>query len=389
MLNLKLYTYKNNKTLREYIRVTDTINVITFAEIDNMIDDNNYIVDISSIVEGLKTINNKGLTFNIEQNIVKLYSNFNVKFCVIEKLADFVLENLIFMFSEKEKLYEDVDDKNEELKDDNPIIEKLKVKDLTEEQIDDLIHKLNSKLIGHIGFKNSFEKHLKEFRLFNKIGEHKILSLFIFGTSGIGKTEVARILHKLLAPSEKMIKISFGNYSSQGALNSLIGSPRGYIGSEDGELNTKLDNSRSTVILIDEFEKADKSVINFFLELLEEGKYTDMLGQEHNLDGYIIIFTSNLTEEGIKEKIVPEFINRLNYKVKFNFLNEEDKLKYLNSRVNELVEKFNKINDKKITEKSKKLFNDINVSKYNSIRDIEQEIKKKFIDVVEDIEKSD
>ena len=103
MLNLKLYTYKNNKTLREYIRVTDTINVITFAEIDNMIDDNNYIVDISSIVEGLKTINNKGLTFNIEQNIVKLYSNFNVKFCVIEKLADFVLENLIFMFSEKEK----------------------------------------------------------------------------------------------------------------------------------------------------------------------------------------------------------------------------------------------------------------------------------------------
>lgn len=101
------------------------------------------------------------------------------------------------------------------------------------------------------------------------------------------EVQQARLFHQKLAADEPMIKINFGNYSAQDALNSLIGSPRGYIGSNKGELPDKLMRSRSKVILIDEFEKASKPVYNFFLQLLEEGKFTDSLGREYDLDKYL------------------------------------------------------------------------------------------------------
>lgn len=90
-------------------------------------------------------------------------------------------------------------------------------------------------------------------------------------TSGVGKTETARILSDLLAPGQPLPKINFGNYSSNDSLNSLIGSPRGYIVSEDGELTLKIEASESGVILIDEFEEANPAVWNLFLDLLESG----------------------------------------------------------------------------------------------------------------------
>lgn len=392
MLNLTLHTYKDNKSLIQFIQKTENefTKFITFGEVDDTLSvDTKYYVDITSLIEGIQRINERSFNLNIEQSIVKLFKQNDVIFIIKEELSDFASKNYIYLFRNIEKLCEDVVDDAGDLQEmKNSEQEIRKINSFTESEMNELIDKFNSMLIGHTGFKIGFEKHLREFRLFNQIGEHKILSLFIFGTSGIGKTEVARILHKLIAPSEKMIKINFGNYTSQGAINSLIGSPRGYIGSEDGELNLKLDKSKSNVILIDEFDRADKAVANFFLELLEDGKYTDMLGKEHNLDGYIIIFTSNLSDDEIKQNIVPAFLNRINYKVKFNFLNETDKQKYLNYRISDLINKFNEKNDAKLDDEAKAIFNNINVSKYNSIRDIEQEVKKKFIDIVDNIEKN-
>lgn len=71
----------------------------------------------------------------------------------------------------------------------------------------------------------------------------------------MGKSEFASMLKNQLKPNTSLVKINFGNYSSQDALNSLIGSPRGYIGSEEGELSSKIIKSRAGVILCDEFEK--------------------------------------------------------------------------------------------------------------------------------------
>ena len=137
---------------------------------------------------------------------------------------------------------------------DNPNKDVNRIIDLTPEDLDAFMTSFDIKLYGHEKFKKEFHNLVNTFRVFNKIGEHNILSLFLMGESGIGKTEVARTLHQCLGGRRKLAKINFGNYSSKDALNSLIGSPRGYIGSESGELFMKVKESDTGVILIDEFE---------------------------------------------------------------------------------------------------------------------------------------
>ena len=188
---------------------------------------------------------------------------------------------------------------------------------------------MNNNLFGNDVFKIRLREELIKYRVFNKIGYQPIFSVFICGASGIGKTEVARLLHKKLAAEEPQIKINFGNYSAQDALNSLIGSPRGFIGSNKGELPDKLMRSRSKVILIDEFEKASKPVYNFFLQLLEEGKFTDSLGREYDLNKYIIVFTSNMPKEKIGDYLPPELRSRFSFKCPFWPLSDKEKNNYV------------------------------------------------------------
>lgn len=189
----------------------------------------------------------------------------------------------------------------------------------------DLEMRLDSQLQGNDYFKERLIEELKKFRLFYILGEQKIFSCLLFGSSGIGKTETAKILANYLSPNEKLIKINLGNYSSRESLSSLIGSPRGFIGSQEGELSAKILKSESKVILIDEFEKSDKSVHNFFLELLEDGKFTDSLGREFDLSEYIIIFTSNEKKENEEKKFSPELMSRFNLRFRFSELSTQEK----------------------------------------------------------------
>ena len=139
-----------------------------------------------------------------------------------------------------------------------------------------------------------------------------------------------------------IIKINLGNYKTQGAINSLIGSPKGYYGSErGGELSNKIKNSDSKVILIDEFEKADTDIFNFFYELLEDGKFTDLNENEYDLNGYLIIFTTNLKEENYKEVIPAPLLSRFTMKALFEPVGFEIKNKYIVEKAKALVEKYN------------------------------------------------
>lgn len=176
----------------------------------------------------------------------------------------------------------------------------------------------DKRLTGHSKFKAELSKRLEWFRIANSLGDQHILSLFLFGETGVGKTEVARLLNDLLAEGSRLAKINFESYSSQDSLNSLIGSPAGYIGCEGGELNDKLSKAQARILLCDEFEKTSRDVQNFFLELLEDGFYTDRMGHEHDLDGYIIVFTSNIkSEEELNEKIPPELRARIDLMCEF------------------------------------------------------------------------
>lgn len=170
----------------------------------------------------------------------------------------------------------------------------------------------DERLTGHANFKYYLHERLIAFRLAHALGDQRIFSMFLFGGSGIGKTETARILCELVSGGERYLaKINFEAYSSQDSLNSLIGSPSGYVGCEGGELNDKVKKAKAKVLLCDEFEKTKQDVRAFFLELLEDGAYTDRMGVEHDMDGYVVVFTSNVKDEKeLRERIAPELLTR-------------------------------------------------------------------------------
>lgn len=260
------------------------------------------------------------------------------------------------------------------------IPENTNVVDIKDKDFDDLMTHIRYELVGHSKYKDMLEEELRKFRVFNKLGYQPVFSTLIMGNSGIGKTELARILHRNLSPTEPFIKINFGNYSDQNALSSLIGSPRGYVGSSKGELSDKLANSKSKVILIDEFEKSNKPVQNFFLQILEDGVFTDSLGRDYDLNKYMIIFTANVLKDKVTKKFSPELISRFNLVYSFSTLNSEEKEEYVVKRLKKIrkdvKEKLN-IDFKDTTIQN---ILDFDYKKYENMRDINSQLMKRISD---------
>ena len=256
--------------------------------------------------------------------------------------------------------------------------------DLSSENTNELLDDFDSKLIGQAPFKKALRKQVGVFRLFNSIGEQPILSMLLLGPSGVGKTEAARILSDLLAPGQPLPKINFGNYSSKDSLNSLIGSPRGYIGSEEGELTLKIEASESGIILIDEFEKVNPAVWNFFLDLLESGHFTDSQGAMRDLDGYAIVFTSNAPKEEVREKFPPELLSRFSLKARFSPLSTEDKQTFVRRYIGNVATKFQRTRNTlpHPDDAVNAALEGIDVSKEKNIRALKNEARKWFADYI-------
>lgn len=198
-----------------------------------------------------------------------------------------------------------------------------------------------------------------------------------------GKTEVARLLHSILYSESKEIKLNFGNYTGQGSLWSLIGSPKGYKGSEEGgELTNKIKKSTSKVILIDEFEKADESIYTFFYEMLEDGKYTDLDENEVDLDGYIIVFTANLTSKTYRDKIPEPLMSRFDMTYEFSNLKFEEKVDFVKYIVDGLVEDYSKFHNKKDVDKLCEELMLTPVNELNDLREIKRRITIRFAELV-------
>lgn len=287
-------------------------------------------------------------------------------FIIVDKRYSEIIKNTLYLrVSEIQKLEKLLGMPHESI---NNVI------DIDEAMFNSMIHHVNDNLFGNDNFKKRLKEELVKYRLFNKIGEQPVFSVFVCGESGIGKTEVARLLHNYLSPTEKMIKINFGNYSDENALSSLIGSPRGYIGSNKGELSEKILKSKSKIILIDEFEKASKPVFNFFLELLEDGAFTDSLGREFDLNKYLIIFTSNIKKQDVSKTISPELMSRFNFMCQLNPLSQEDKQNYINYKISHMIKKIEDKLNIKLTETQIIHIKDIDTRTMHNLRDINTQI---------------
>lgn len=390
-MNRKLLVFNKQQygTLKQrFIDEGKKIHSITYFLENKKIEelDENSVMDISSLTGLLKT--NDGIQLQFEQ--LFLFFPENMIFIVDERYKEDAEFYFRYCFTEVEICDINVENGEEKI-DSSREVEEIKhivkkIIDLSEEEIKDFLEVFSNQLYGHSKFKNEFADIISSFRIFNKIGEHKILSLFLMGDSGVGKTEVARAIHKALGSNKKLAKINFGNYSSHDALNSLIGSPLGYIGSDGGELLKRVLDSDVGVILIDEFEKADSAVFNYFLDVLENGKITNTRAEEYDVSGFIIVFTSNISKENFENKISPELRSRFDYVGIFNLLTDEDKVKFVKYRFSEIIKKYESEMKCKLPSNAHiDLVSRISVAKYKNMRHLNKKIKDTFVKYVEDV----
>ena len=148
---------------------------------------------------------------------------------------------------------------------------------------------------------------------------------FIFlGTTGVGKTELARALADYLFDDEQMMtRIDMSEYQEKFSVTRLIGAPPGYVGyDEGGQLTEAVRRKPYSVVLFDEIEKAHPDVFNTLLQVLDDGRLTDSKGRTVNFKNTLIIMTSNYTREQLFQTVRPEFLNRVDEIITFTPLNE-------------------------------------------------------------------
>lgn len=371
------YDCKESKTEEGY-DISSVSKYIRTPDLIPEIDCDSEIIDLSVLTEY------SGIQFIVEQIVVQ-FSDDTLFICDSSKKdkLDYELRFIFneFDFIDKNSFVKKEKVNNEEIVENNILKRHRKVIDLTDEELSVFFNDFNNNLYGHPKFKDDFAEQIRTFRIFNRLKEHKVLSLFLMGDSGVGKTEVARTIFKSLKGKKRLAKINFGNYSNEFSLSSLIGSARGYTGSDDGEIFMKVRDTDIGVLLIDEFEKSNASLFNYFLDVLESGKMTSSMGEEIDINGFIIIFTSNISKEDFQKRISPELRSRFDYKCMFTLLGDEDKRKYIEFRVRTISKKVNTEFGVEIeTDLKKFMAQEINVSIYNNMRDLNKKIKKKFLE---------
>lgn len=347
----KLLYYEKEKFdefIKQYSKGKDVVYPISYFTDKNIAlkyttieDAEHLVIDITTMVMSVLVRSDFQIIYEGWINSLNEENEENIDYCVEKNfLCDAC--DIFNHYFEKNEDCDKVMSQIEETKEDNS--EELNVFSIVncdKEKFNCIIEQFEKQLYGHDDFKKDFKKQLAAFILLYKMKRKKIFSLLICGKSGVGKTEVGRILQRQMYPNEALIKINFGNYSGKGSLWSLIGSPKGYVGSEQGgELTNKILHSKSKVIVIDELDKADETIFTFFYEMLEDGQYTDLDGKVIDLGGYIIIFTANLNDENFKDMIPEPLFSRFDMTYKFQPLSYIDKLQFITDFTDKLIEDY-------------------------------------------------
>ena len=153
-----------------------------------------------------------------------------------------------------------------------------------------------------------------------------IASFIFMGTTGVGKTELAKALAEYLFNDEGMMtRIDMSEYQEKHTVSRLIGAPPGYVGyDEGGQLTEAVRRKPYSVVLFDEIEKAHPDVFNILLQVLDDGRLTDNKGRTADFKNTIIIMTSNASREQLRMVMRPEFLNRIDEIITFQQLSEQE-----------------------------------------------------------------
>ncbi|MBD0831756.1 ATP-dependent Clp protease ATP-binding subunit [Aestuariibaculum sediminum] len=245
---------------------------------------------------------------------------------------------------------------------------------------------------------------------------NKPIGSFIFlGQTGVGKTQLAKVLSRELFDSEdSLIRIDMSEYMEKFAISRLIGAPPGYVGYEEGgQLTEKVRRKPYAVILLDEIEKAHPDVFNMLLQVLDDGYLTDSLGRKIDFRNTIIIMTSNIgarklkdfgtgigfgtssqkaqedanarsvIENALKKSFAPEFLNRIDDVVMFNALEKEDINKIIDIELSKLLVRIKDLGYiLKLSDKAKDYIADKGFDKQYGARPLKRAIQKYIEDAL-------
>jgi ATP-dependent Clp protease ATP-binding subunit ClpC len=252
---------------------------------------------------------------------------------------------------------------------------------------------------------------------------NKPIGSFIFlGQTGVGKTQLAKVLAKELFDSEDtLVRIDMSEYMEKFAISRLVGAPPGYVGYEEGgQLTEKIRRKPYAVVLLDEIEKAHPDVFNMLLQVLDDGFLTDSLGRKIDFSNTIIIMTSNIgarklkdfgsgvgfgtaaqksqeasnarsvIENALKKAFAPEFLNRIDDVVVFNNLEKEDIDRIIDIELAKLLERISELGySLKLSKKAKRFIADKGFDKEYGARPLKRAIQKYIEDALaEEIIKS-
>jgi len=285
-----------------------------------------------------------------------------------------------------------------------------------------MAEELKGKVIGQDEAVKKVVKAIQRNRAGLKDPNKPIGSFIFLGPTGVGKTQLAKILSKYLFDSDDtLIRIDMSEYMEKFAVSRLVGAPPGYVGYEEGgQLTEKVRRRPYAVILLDEIEKAHPDVFNLLLQVLDDGQMTDSLGRKIDFKNTIIIMTSNIgarqlkdfgqgvgfstsakkeneedhakgvIENALKKAFAPEFLNRIDDVVMFNSLSREDIHKIIDIELNSLYSRIGGLGYSiKISEEAKDFISDKGYDSQFGARPLKRAIQKYLEDpLAEEIIKS-
>ena len=188
-----------------------------------------------------------------------------------------------------------------------------------------LEEELHKRVIGQDEAITAVSDAVRRSRAGLQVPKRPIASFIFLGTTGVGKTELAKALAEYLFNDESMMtRIDMSEYQEKFSVTRLIGAPPGYVGyDEGGQLTEAVRRKPYSVVLFDEIEKAHPDVFNTLLQVLDDGRLTDNKGRVVNFKNTIIIMTSNASREMLRKTFRPEFLNRIDDIITFKPLTQE------------------------------------------------------------------
>jgi len=324
---------------------------------------------------------------------------------------------------EKEKFESEKDEKRKEITEEMvyevvSTMTKIPLSKLNSDDKESLLElesNLNNSVIGQEEAVKTISKSIRRNRVGIKDPNRPIGSFIFLGSTGIGKTHLAKQLAKeIFGDEESLIRVDMSEYQEKYSMSRLIGSPPGYVGyDQGGQLTEAVKNKPYSVVLFDEIEKANKDIFSILLQMMDDGHLTDSFGRKINFKNCLIIMTSNLgvkklqdfgtgvgfdtktrmssneemkkslLQKELKNHFTPEFLNRVDEVVVFNPLKENEVEKIVEIELSKLNRRLVKLGYKvSIDNKVKKFLSEVGFDEKYGARPIKRAIQEKIEDLI-------